>query len=982
MTTTQDTTGTGAGPEPYDLGPFQRAAVGADAHTVRLRSLVPGGPVEELRDAVAAAVTAAPVLTAEYIRVPGMRIPRQAVASLSISQEGVREWAVTGGTLRAAVSGSDAGRVLELSCDAAFADTASISLLLEDIALRLDRRTPESSVDFAVVAPGHTEMLREGELAAEEAYWARRRERTGEGLVLDEVVPKPVSGSEGPPGAASRRLTREESTGLDALADRLGCEVADLAQLALETVLLRLGVAPETLGRLEDARSVMGLDRTIGPLSQVLPGGGRTVDLAGTARESLSALTEQRARDAEMLGGPAFAPYMDRPELVLDRTGSPVAPQGWRILSWWNPAGGGIGLSLSRCDGSWELQAQTERSEEHERVASLVAMWSGLLMDLLVRPDAPLSDLALLSNEAPASFFEEAERVPAESVIARLERHFAQRPEAPACRRGEQVWTYRMLQERVSRIAGVLSHLPPGSVVAVALEPGVDLVAAQVAVLARGAVFIPLSAEEPEARILDALERAGAAMLLVGKEAPDLRTPSSCGTANLAELDGRPAAPIAPTDLPADAPAYMMRTSGSSGKPKLLAISRRSLDNYLRWVDESLLGEGEEFPLISSPVFDASLKQTLGALYAGGTVRLLESDRLDTDAVRDELAGLDTRLVLNCVPGYLSELLVADERRGATMPVVRFLIGGEPLPSELVRRVEDRYPDSELWNLYGPTEATATATAGLITAPDRIHVGSPVAGAGLAVVDPHGAVLPAGVRGEVVITGPGLSAGYLSGHEGASPFVPLKVGGSSRPSYRTGDIGIVDHAGYLWLTGRSDRQIKINGWRIDPGELERVAQQVEGVRDAAAVFDERGEEGCLRLFTTGDADAERISVHLRDTLPGPMLPASVTPLDRFDTGVTGKVDRWALLERLEERSQFSPDEYTPQEYIVARAWREILQQGWPDPRADFFSVGGHSLLLARLVNQLRAEGHHELSLRQVVRNPTVASMAGLVGHTT
>ncbi|PDP87146.1 hypothetical protein CQJ94_13380 [Glycomyces fuscus] len=981
MSTTQDTTHAGDGRESYDLGPFQRAAMGTGTRTVSLRAQAPAGPVEELRDAVLAAVSAAPVLTAEYVDVPGMRVPRQATTPCTVSDDGGGAWTVRGGTLRATVTGSDSGRELELVCDAAFADTASVSLLLADISLRLEGRTPEPAVDFLVVAPGHIAMLREGELAAEEDYWARRREHAGEGLGLEEVVPGLGTGGGASPVSASRSLTPEESAALEALAQDLGCEAADLVQLALEAVLLRLGAAPGALGGIEDARDLMGLRGTIGPLSQVVPGAGRAVDPAGTARDSLKALREQRARDAEMLGGPAFPPYTERPALVLDRTGGPAAPRGWRVLSWHNPVGGGATLAPWRHDGTWELRAQTERGGGHGPLESLVAMWSGLLLDLLARPDAPLSELALLSDEASAGIVGGAERAPAESVTARLERHFAERADAPVCRRGERVWTYGVLRERMDRIRGALSHLPRGAVVAIALDPGFDLVAAQAAVLWHGAVFLPLSKEEPPARVLDALERSGASALLVEEGIPGLRTPPSCETVDLSGLDARPLAPAPPADVPSGAPAYMMRTSGSTGRPKLLAISRGSLDNYLRWVDESLLGEGEEFPLVSSPVFDASLKQTLGSLYAGAALRLLESDRLDPGAVRDELAGLDTRLVLNCVPGYLSELLAADERHETAMPIARFLVGGEPLPPELVRRVAKRYPDSELWNLYGPTETTATATAGRITDPDRVHVGRPVAGAGLAVVDTHGSVLPPGVRGEVVITGPGLSSGYVSGHAGASPFTPLVSGGSSRPSYRTGDIGVVDHAGDLWLMGRSDSQVKINGWRIDPGELERVAQRIEGVQDTAVVLDDRAEERCLRLFTTGEAGAEYVLERLRETLPAPMLPASVTPLERFDTGVTGKVDRRALLERLEERREFSPEEYTPQELVVATAWREILKQGWPPPQADFFGAGGHSLLLARLVNRLRSEGHRRLSLRQVVRNPTVSSMAALIDHT-
>ncbi|WP_435109851.1 AMP-binding protein [Nocardiopsis synnemataformans] len=981
MSTTQETPETTSG-QPYDLSPFQRASVGGASRTVTLRAQAPEGPLEALRDAVAASVAAAPVLTSEYVPVPGMRIPKQANTPHTVRSGASGEWIIQGGTFHATVSETTAGRRLDLSCDTAFMDTASAELLLADIALRLvgAPRERTSGVDFSTVASGHTLMLHEGELSAEEAYWSERRTAGGRGPRLEDLIPGAGTGAGNAPTTVVRRLSPEMSEKLDELAERSGCAVADLAQLALETALLRLGGTLGLLGRAEDARGLMGLDGAIGPLTQVVPGGERVLDLTGHARNAVNTLVEQRAADAEMLGGPALPPYGEQPVLVMDRTCGPRAPEAWRILSWQYPVGGDITLAVWHHDGAWELRAQANQGRGPDQVDTLTALWSGLLMDLLGRPESQLSELALLPPEASDELADAARsKLPAAvSVTTRLAQHFAERPDAPACFLGERVWSYGQLRERTGQIASALSHLPPGAVVAIMAEPEFDLVAAQLAVLWRGGVFIPLSREEPSARVLDALDRAGAAAVLVGGEPARFQAPSSCERISLDDI-GAEAPPLgAPADVAPQAPAYMMRTSGTTGRPKLLAISRGSLDNYLRWVDESLLVGDEEFPVVSSPVFDASLKQTLGAVYAGTAVRLLESDRLDPDAVRAELAGLRGRLVLNCVPGYLSELLASDEQHDSTMPITRFLIGGERLPARLVARVLKRYPDSELWNLYGPTEATATATAGRITDEERVHVGRPVAGAGLTVVDPYGAVLPRGARGEVVITGPGLSDGYVSGHEGTSPFTPLRLGRGSIPSYRTGDLGVIDQEDRLWLMGRVDHQVKVNGWRIDPEELERVAQEVEGVRDAVAVLDDRAEQPCLRVFATGEVTSELVLKHLGEVLPKPMLPASVTLLDRFDTGVTGKVDRRGLLERLGEQVETSPEDYTPQQLIVATVWREVLQQGWPAPQADFFSSGGHSLLLARLVNRLRAEGHHQLSLRKVVRNPTVASMAALI----
>jgi acyl-coenzyme A synthetase/AMP-(fatty) acid ligase len=434
-----------------------------------------------------------------------------------------------------------------------------------------------------------------------------------------------------------------------------------------------------------------------------------------------------------------------------------------------------------------------------------------------------------------------------------------------------------------------------------------------------------------------------------------------------------------PVPVEDDALAYLLRTSGSTGVPKLVGVTRASLDNYLDWVARELLTDDVALPVVSSPVFDASLKQTLGVVYRGSCVWILTGDRFDVAAVHAELAAATTAVALNCVPSYLSALLAEDAANGTggRPPISRFLIGGEPLGEGLVHRIRQRFPDAEVWNLYGPTEATATTTAGRVAADEDIHVGTPVAGAAVAVIDEHGALVPAGVRGEVVIAGPGLSPGYLAGHDGPSPFVDLDLTGRRVPVYRTGDLGVLHHSGRLCLAGRRDSQVKLNGWRIDVREVERVSQRAHGVRDAVVVLDDRAEP-CLRAFVTGDADDEVVMGELRAALPRPMVPRSVTVLAHFPVMATGKVDRAALLTQVTSPAEASPDEYDAEELAVATAWRQVVGRGWPRRDDEFFSVGGHSLLLARLVNLLRAQGNDHLSLRQVVRRPTVASIAALI----
>ena len=351
--------------------------------------------------------------------------------------------------------------------------------------------------------------------------------------------------------------------------------------------------------------------------------------------------------------------------------------------------------------------------------------------------------------------------------------------------------------------------------------------------------FLALLPAEPRQRLERAIAESKACAVLVGDGAPILSAPARCRVIRFRDVEKRlrDTGPPVPTDL--EQRAYVLRTSGSSGAPKLVAVSRGSLNNYLRWVAENLLvEEGSDLPVVSSPIFDASFKQLLGPQYAGRLTWLLDSDPADTAHVYAELAAVDTPLSLNCTPTYWAELLNIGVNAGQHIPLRKLLLGGEPIGGALLQRTAEEYPDTEIWNLYGPTETTATATIGRITPGEPIHVGKAIAGATVTVADRHGRPLPHGMRGEVWISGPGVANGYLGGVD-QEAFGKLRVGERTIPAYRSGDAGRIDEHGRLRLCGRLDTQLKLRGWRIEPQEIERVAETTPGVVSAKLVLDTR-----------------------------------------------------------------------------------------------------------------------------------------------
>ncbi|MFI9250539.1 AMP-binding protein [Streptomyces sp. NPDC053069] len=968
----------------HELSPFQQAALGRADRELLLHVRVPGAGTTGLRDALYRALSANPALTGDHEWVDGATQPLQ--RGQKVHRQALPDgsgWELTGGTLRITVTGGWDGPEVRIACGAGFADTRSIGMLLADAASTLEG-APAAALarpDYLAVATAHRAMIRKGELAEEERYWALRQpDGPGRATVCDVV---PGSADDAPADGAGARHLLDRRTGelMAKAAAEAGCSGTDLAGFALAVVLRRLALG-HAFAVAADARELMGLDTVCGPLTQVFPL-VEDIDLGQGGAEALSRWLVRLDEARAMLGVPALPHGTAQPELVFDTTGEPALPSGWYRVAWRHPLGARFTCSLREDDGSGgALHIDATGPAPRSRLDALLNAWGGLLADLVARPQTPVAQLALLPAGAREELTERmaasARHTTAEPLGERFMRHVRDTPDALACRQGSQRATYRQLEHRVSAVAAALGEVRPGTVVGVLAEAEPDLPAALLAVHRLGAVFLPLSPHEPPARLADAVRLAGATVVLTGRGTPDITWPDGCRAVALADIPQTaqavaPAAAVRPQD-----PAYLLRTSGSTGVPKLVEISRASLDNYLRWCAEELLSRQSVLPVLSSPVFDASLKQTLGVLYGGGCITLLTADRLDLEAVRAELAALQRPISLNCVPSYASALLTAFEAaQPQPLPSVRrFLLGGEPLDPSLVRRIGALFPEAEIWNLYGPTETTATATAGRVTEGRTISVGTAVAGAGLAVVDSQGLPLPHGIRGEVAIGGPGVG-GYRAALPGESPFGRLDLGERSFPVYRTGDLGVLDEGGALRVAGRQDHQVKLNGWRIDLGEVEQVALAADGVREAAVVLDDRGDP-CLRAFVTGNTSSHLVLAAFQRHLPRPMIPASVTVLPALDTLVNGKVDRKALLGRAERSEEAVPEEYDTYERIVATAWREIVGQGWPRPDDEFFNAGGHSLLLARLVNRLRAGGHETLSLQQVVVSPTVASIAALI----
>ncbi|HEX3131437.1 MAG TPA: amino acid adenylation domain-containing protein, partial [Thermoanaerobaculia bacterium] len=535
-------------------------------------------------------------------------------------------------------------------------------------------------------------------------------------------------------------------------------------------------------------------------------------------------------------------------------------------------------------------------------------------------------------------------------------------PEAEALVRGREVLTYAELDRRANRLARRLRRLGvgPEARVGVALERSADLVVALLAVLKAGGAYVPLDPAYPPERLALIREDAGCRVIVDRESLLDLdeeegRLPGTSGPGNL---------------------AYLIYTSGSTGRPKGVAIEHRSAAALLAWAGEVFGPEDLAGVLASTSItFDLSVFELFLPLARGGRVTLAENALALPDLpMRDRV-----RLV-NTVPSAMAELL----RLGAVPESVRTVnLAGEPLKRSLADRIYALPHVEAVYNLYGPSEDTTYST--WVRVPRNTEreptIGVPVMGTRAWVVDRGLGLLPVGVPGELCLAGAGLARGYLNRPDlTAASFVPHPFGGPGERMYRTGDLARWTTGGELEFLGRIDHQVKVRGFRIEPGEIETALLAHPGVREAVVLALGEGAERRLVAFVVGETTGLR--AWLEPRLPAHMVPSAFVVLPALPLTPNGKVDRKALA-RVEEREPerepaTAAAALSPVQDLLAGIWSEVLRRGPVGPEDGFFDLGGHSLLATRVVSRVRELLGVELPLRAVFEAPTLAGLAARI----
>jgi amino acid adenylation domain-containing protein len=655
----------------------------------------------------------------------------------------------------------------------------------------------------------------------------------------------------------------------------------------------------------------------------------------------------------------------------------------------------GLPLTLSVGIGAESfLKVMYDRTRiTDETAARLPAHFTAALDAIAAGAEARVGELDVLPAEERARVVHAANRTTAAyprgaSIHALFQAQAAATPDAVAlCFESERV-TYAQLDARANRVARRLRAMGVRAEtrVAVCAERSPELVAALLGVLKAGGAYVPLDPSYPADRLAFMLRDCAVPVLVAHSALAEALPPHGAAVlrldADAAEIEAESGEPLA-LDGDADAAAYVMYTSGSTGRPKGIVVPHRGVVRLVRGADFVRMGADEAWLQLAPVSFDASTLEIWAPLLNGGRLVLFPGAQPTLDGLeRTVREGGVTSLWLTA--GLFNT--VVDGRVGALAGVRQLLVGGDVLSVAHARRVLRAHPGLRLVNGYGPTENTTFTCCHPVRGGDvegaAIPIGGPVANSTAYVLDAALRPTPHGVPGELYTGGDGVARGYLNQPAlTAARFVPDPF--SPTPGarmYATGDRVRRGEDGALEFLGRMDRQVKVRGFRIEPGEVEAALRAHPDVRDAIVATHGHGVQKRLLAWVAAgpDVDEDTLLAALHAELPGYMVPSGIVVMPALPLTPNGKVDRKALPEPGARAADAHVRPRDAQEAELAALFAEVLSVNGVGATDSFFALGGHSLLAMRLVSRVREVFGVELPLRALFERPTVAEMARAV----
>jgi enterobactin synthetase component F len=633
-------------------------------------------------------------------------------------------------------------------------------------------------------------------------------------------------------------------------------------------------------------------------------------------------------------------------------------------------------------DANPSLYGVAELDEHRRRLTRLIEQ-------VLANPGMPLRQLDIIGDEERhrllVAWNDTAATLEDASLPALVARWAAATPDAPAVVFEDTVLSYRELHDRSVRQALQLlaRGVKPGDIVAVALPRSEQLLIVLLAIMRTGAAYLPVDLDSPIERTALVLEDALPIALIAR---PQMHSRFAGGDFTLLRPE-RLDVPLGDTtqepDLSApEGVAYVLYTSGSTGRPKGVEITHRNLANFLKGMRRELMPTASDrFLAITTVIFDIAGLELYLPLTVGACVVMAGGETAHNPPALAQLIQRSGVTHMQATPSLWRILLACSETR---LDDVHVLVGGEALSVELAARLKGMA--ARVTQLYGPTETTIWSTAfelGEIGS-DPPPIGRPILNTQVYVLDEDRQPVPTGSIGELYIGGAGVAKGYLRRPNlTGERFITNPFADDSSRMYRTGDLVRWSDDGLLEFIGRSDDQVKVNGHRVEPGEIESLLLQHATVAEAA-VAAHRDSDGAISLaaYVVARSSAlinlESLRIFLAGRLPNSMMPGSVMVLDAMPLTPNGKLDRKALPRPERTSRNIHAEPVTPAEKKLAALWQEVLRVERVGLHDNFFDLGGDSLNAAEVAALFPALFEMELPLGSLFEAPTIASLTALI----
>jgi amino acid adenylation domain-containing protein len=672
-------------------------------------------------------------------------------------------------------------------------------------------------------------------------------------------------------------------------------------------------------------------------------------------------------------------------------------------------------VNAVQAHGKLRLECQYNRDLfDAETIRRWLAAFDTLLQSAVQHSDAALADLSLLDS---SSFDSIASLQPLPIAFDRecrmhefFERQCDRTPQRVALRVGREAFTYAAIEARANRIAYVLRNLGvcSGQLVGLAVGRSADMLCGLLGILKSGAGYVPLDPQFPPERLASMATDAGLAALVTEQGHAHLFNPGDYPVllldGQVDQLEAASTTRLGRDGLAAEPEnvAYVIYTSGSTGRPKGVQVPHRAVSNFLTgMLAEPGIDATDRLLAVTTLSFDIAVLELFLPLSTGAEVLLADRETTtDGHALRAALEDMHATM-MQATPSTWRLLLDAGWEGADNF---KALCGGEAMSPDLAGALLPRC--ASLWNLYGPTETTVWSTCARIHAPPPgeapdIHIGRPIANTRVWIVDKHGQLCPRGIPGEIGIAGEGVTLGYLDRPELTSEryvderSVGPAQGQTSERLYRTGDRGRWRPDGNLEHLGRLDHQVKVRGYRIEPGEIEAHLASRNDVGNAVVmVREDRPHDQRLVAYVVarGHAplDEAELREHLRSKLPAYMIPQHFVVLDALPLLPNGKIDRSALPAPTSPPSsvQATADaghaleshegRMDPRVRYLCDVWSEFL--GLPaGPDDNFFDLGGHSMLAVQMANRVARDTGVRIKLIRL-GSETLSQVAASLPH--